>query len=128
MPSRLIRSSYLAFPFRMGSSGPVIADRAAHVRGQLEQVLFTLRGERVFRPEFGAGVKALVFEPNGSALWEITKRRLVNSLAEALSEEVAPKSIGVEVEGNKGKLVITVSYVLARIGHEERLKFLVRGS
>ncbi len=35
-----------------------------HIREQIEQVLFTDPGERVFRPELGAGMRQLVFEPN----------------------------------------------------------------
>ena len=38
--------------------------RVRHIREQIEQVLFTDPGERVFRPEFGAGVRRLVFEPS----------------------------------------------------------------
>jgi hypothetical protein len=119
---RLADPPYLAFPLRIGSA-PRLADRSAHIRGQIEQVLFTAAGERVFRPEFGAGVRALLFEPNHSALWAVTKRRLTASLAEALQGEVDPKSIEVDVSGEDARLVITVSYTLAAIGRRERHRF-----
>lgn len=127
MTRRLADPPYLAFPFRLGSA-PVLAGRGQHIRGQIEQVLFTVPGERVFRPEFGAGVKALLFEPNQSAIWAVTKRRLTASLAEALQGEVDPKSIEVKVYGEDARLIITISYTLAAIGQREHHRFDLGGS
>ena len=123
--ARLTDHHYLAFPFRMGTSGAATATRADHVRQQIEQVLFTNPRERVFRPEFGAGVRLLVFEPNTSALWEITRKRLTACLAEALRGEVDPKTLEVDVEGEQETLRIVISYSLATIGQSERHEILV---
>jgi phage baseplate assembly protein W len=90
------------------------------VREQIEQVLFTNPGERVFRPEFGAGIRTLVFEPNTSPLWEITRKRLIGSLAEALRGEVDPRTLEVGVTGSGEKLLVVISYTLATLGHAER--------
>ena len=119
MARRLVDPPYLAFPLSISGAAPRLASRSEHVRGQIEQVLFTLPGERVFRPEFGAGVKALVFEPNDTPLWQLAKRRMLASLAEALQGEVEPKSIEVEVSGDDATLTIAVAYTLAAIGHRE---------
>jgi hypothetical protein len=116
---RLIDPGYMAFPFRIGKNGAATSQRVAHVREQIEQVLFTNPGERVFHPEFGVGVRALVFEPNGSALWEITRKRLLASLADALQGEVDPKTLEVDVQGEEEKLYVVISYTLAAIGHTE---------
>ncbi len=123
MARRLIDPPYLAFPFSMETTGPRLAGRSEHIRGQIEQVLFTLPGERVFRPEFGAGLRALVFEPNNTSLWQITKRRLLASLAEALQGEVDPKSLDVNVRGDEAVLTIAISYTLAAVGHRESQLF-----
>jgi uncharacterized protein len=123
MARRLVDPPYLAFPFVMDTAAPRLASRSEHIRGQIEQVLFTLPGERVFRPEFGAGVKTLVFEPNDTPLWQITKRRLLASLAEALQGEVDPKSLDVEVSGDGASLIISIAYTLAAIGHRESQVF-----
>ena len=72
-------SSYLAFPFTVTARGPQTSDRAQHVREQIEQVLFTSPRERVFRPEFGVGVRRLVFEPNNQALRNSTVQQLLAS-------------------------------------------------
>ena len=116
---------YLAFPFRIGADGAATADRAEHVRQQIEQVLFTNPGERVFRPEFGAGVQALVFEPNDSALATVTGKRLTSALAEALEREVDPRSLTVDVEREDEKVFVVIAYALATLGHSERHRILI---
>lgn len=125
MARRLVDPPYLAFPLHIGDGTPKLATRAQHIRGQIEQVLFTLPGERVFRPEFGAGVKALVFEPNDTPLWQVTRRRLLASLADALHGEVDARSIEVEVAGDDANLTITIAYTLALVGQRERQVFTV---
>jgi phage baseplate assembly protein W len=122
---KLTSPQYLAFPFRILPEGAEVAARSRHVRDQIEQVLFTNPGERVFRPEFGAGVTSLVFEPNSGALAEVTKKRLTASLAEALRGEVDPRSLTVEVEGEGERLTVVITYTLATIGHSERHEILV---
>ena len=123
MAQRLTDPPYLKFPLRINSDGACYASRAEHIHGQIEQVLHTISGERVFRPEFGAGVKALVFEPNASALWQVTQKRISASLIETLAGEVEPKSIKVDVAGSNETLTITIAYVLAAIGFEEQHQF-----
>lgn len=120
---RLSDSGYLAFPFRVNAHGARNSGRNEHVREQIEQVLYTNPGERVFRPEFGAGIKTLIFEPNTSALWEVARNRLLASLAEALQGEVDPKTLSVDVYGDGEKLYADIAYTLAAIGHNERHTF-----
>ena len=86
--ARLGTPACLAFPFRVGAAGPAVSRGADYVREQIEQVLFTTPGERVFRSEFGAGVKTLTFEPNNQPLWEVTRRRILAALTAALRGEI----------------------------------------
>jgi uncharacterized protein len=58
----------LAFPFAITAGKVATVDAAVHVRQIIELILFTEPGERVNRPDFGAGVDRLVFEPDGSPL------------------------------------------------------------
>ena len=129
---RLPEDEALAFPLRIGSAGAATCGRAAHVRQQIEQVLFTEPRERVFRPEFGAGLRQMVFEPNAGALWDLTQRRIAASLAEALQGEVDPRSLQVEVDGRDpdtglvGESArVIVRYRLATIGQEQRVELAV---
>ena len=93
------------------------------MREQIEQVLFTSPKERVYRPEFGAGVRRLVFEPNNLALRNTTLKKLNASLAEALYGEVDPRTLKVDVGNEDEKLVIQISYVLAAINRQESHTF-----
>jgi len=119
--------TFLKFPFHIGENGPELSRRAAHVRSQIEQVLLTAPGERVFRPNYGAGVKRLVFEPNTSVLWSITESRLNSALMEALQGEVDPNTLQASVTGEGEKLSISIAYTLARIGLQEAHQISVSG-
>ncbi len=115
----LSESKYLKFPFSVDDDGPKTSSRSDHVRELIEQVLFTDQKERVFRPEFGVGVRRLIFEPNNAVLRNTTLKRLNASLAEALHGEVDPRTLGIDVSSEDEKLMIHISYVLAAINQQE---------
>jgi phage baseplate assembly protein W len=124
MDHRLPTQGYMRFPFEIGQAGAEMSDRARHVREQIEQVLLTIPGERVFRPEFGAGVRRLVFEPNNAALATVTEKRLRSSLEEALRGEVDPKTLLIEVTRSADapeQLLISIKYQLSAIGQADEV-------
>lgn len=118
----------LAFPFRVEAQGPAISRRSQHVREQIEQVIFTTPGERVFRPDFGGGAKTLVFEPNSTPLWDVTKRRLQAALADALRGEVDPGSLEVDAVGDGERLELVVRYRLTTLGVSQQQSFAMGGT
>jgi hypothetical protein len=62
-------SSHTAFPYRIDGHGrSAQAERDVWLRGLIEQLLFTVPGERVNRPDFGCGLMQLVFSPNSPEL------------------------------------------------------------
>ncbi|WP_020180062.1 GPW/gp25 family protein [Methylopila sp. M107] len=125
---RLPRISYMAFPFRIERDGATQSLRLDHIREQVEQVLFTSAGERVFRPEFGFGARMFVFEPSREQLWDVVRNRLYGSLSEALAGEVDPKTLRVEVGATPDqpeRMLVTISYVLAAIQKQETHTFPV---
>lgn len=120
--NRLPRIACMAFPFRVGPEGPETVARFRHIRDQVEAVIFTSPGERVFRPEFGFGARRHVFEPNAPPLWDLAQNRLYGALAEALAGEVDPRTIRVSVEAAPGApetLLVRIAYVIAAIQKEE---------
>lgn len=128
--ARLNQAVYMDFPFALGSEGAVNVKRIEHIRDQIEMVLFTDPGERWFRPEFGAGIRTLIFEPNASPLWQITKQRLQSSLSDALAGEVQPKDLDIDVRAHEEfaeRLVITISYRLTALNHSETMEFEMSG-
>ncbi len=126
LETRLPRTAYMKFPFLIGPEGAETSARMDHIREQVEQVLFTSPGERVFRPDFGFGARQHVFEPNAAPLWELARSRLFGSLAEALAGEVDPKTLKVEVGPGPGQpevLLVSVTYTIAALQKEESMRF-----
>jgi len=60
----------VAFPYRVDGRGrsAEAENDDAHLRELIEQLLFTVPGERVNRPDFGCGLMQLVFAPNSIEL------------------------------------------------------------
>jgi phage baseplate assembly protein W len=58
------------FPFRIDPASGQAAQTPyqAHVDQMIRQVLLTNRGERIDLPEFGCGLRQLVFAPHNSSL------------------------------------------------------------
>jgi phage baseplate assembly protein W len=127
MTTQLNNADYMKFPLTIGTDGAVKSSRREHVRELIEQVLFTDPRERWFRPEFGVGVRTLVFEPNNSVLWEVTKKRLLASLSDALAGEVEASTLDIQAKGDEEKLNVLIAYKLATINHTEKLEFVVEG-
>lgn len=124
----LPRVAYMAFPFKMTRTGAATAARFAHIREQVEQVLFTSPGERVFRPEFGFGARQHIFEMNAQPLWEYAQNRLYGALAEALTGEVDPKTIQVTVGAPPDQpevMKVRIAYTIAALQAQEVHEFEV---
>ena len=70
----------VAFPYRVDGRGRTAEAESedAYIRDFIEQVLFTVPGERVNRPDFGCGILQLVFAPNSDEL-AATLQVLVNA-------------------------------------------------
>jgi phage baseplate assembly protein W len=126
--SRLNAPDYMKFPLTIVAGGAVRSTRLEHVREIIETVLYTNPGERWFRADFGVGVVALVFEPNAPPLWEITRKRLLASLSDALEGEVDPKTLEVTIDesaSTDAELIVTIGFTLAAIHHTERNAYAV---
>jgi len=117
----------MTFPFSITDEGANVSSRQQHVREQIEQIIFTNPGERWYRPDFGIGAMALVFEPNHVSLHEVIKKRLLATLAEALKGEVVAETLSVDIEGKNEKLLIKIGYQIAAIQHTENIEFLLNG-
>lgn len=105
----------LDFPFRVDARGRTATTSLGdHVRDLVEQVLFTNPGERVNRPNFGAGLRQMVFAPSSpevaAALQYLVQGELQRYLADLI--EVAE----VSVEAADTSLLVEVSYVLRATG------------
>lgn len=104
----------LRFPLVLDQQGAVaVADAGTTVRQMILQILFTSPGERVARPDFGVGVRDLVFEPNTDFLASRVRRRLSANLARYLGDQVELQGVGVEsVTIDEPMLVISIRYAI----------------
>ncbi|MFF6839507.1 GPW/gp25 family protein [Streptomyces tanashiensis] len=92
-----------------------------HVRDMIEQLLLTSPGERVMRPDFGAGLLQLVFEPGGPEAAATTQYLVQSALERHLGQVLTADRV--EVEAVDSTLLITVSYVVLRTRTREVATF-----
>lgn len=119
-------SRYLGFPFRVAGDGVAHSGRLAHFREQIVLLLLTQPGERVFLPEWGIGAAGLLFMPMTPRLRARIEGALAAGVAEALQGEAEPGSIHVAAapkEGRSEGLQITISYRLAALTLDQKLRF-----
>lgn len=117
---------HLDFPYRFDASGRTASTGDAdHVRDLIEQVLFTTPGERPMRPDFGAGLLALVFEPNSVTLAATTQLLVQSALQQHLSHLIAVQSVGVDAAD--AALQVTVRYRALRDDSAQTAVFAVPG-
>jgi phage baseplate assembly protein W len=101
----------IAFPYHFSGLGrTATTDRDDHIRDLIEQVLFTAPGERVMRPDFGAGLLQQVFEPNSTTLAAAMQMLIQSSLQLYLSDLIAVQSV--EVTNDDSALRVSVSYTV----------------
>jgi phage baseplate assembly protein W len=105
----LSNGRHLAFPFRIGPDGRTAgpASDAEHVRDELVQLLLTNPGERLFVPDFGGGVRKLVFEPTSDVLRGVTRARITQALSRWLAQRLTVERLEVEFAGERVEIEVT---------------------
>jgi phage baseplate assembly protein W len=108
----LSNGRHLAFPFRIGADGRTAAPAsdAEHVRDELLQLLLTSPGERLFLPEFGGGLRRLVFEPASDTLRNVVKARITQALSRWLGQRLTVEMLEVTWDPSAATLEVTVQY------------------
>lgn len=121
----LAHGRHLAFPFRIGPDGrsAAPASNEAQLRDELLQLLLTSPGERLFLPEFGGGVRKLVFEPASEALRGVVKARITNALSRWLGERLVVELVEVDWSDAATTLEVTVQYRPAGSSDTRVVKF-----
>lgn len=112
----------LSFPFRIDSRGRSAESfEDAHIREMIEQVLFTVPGERINRPDFGCGLLQLVFAPNSDALAAAVQMTVQGSLQQWLGELIEVEAV--QVVSDEARLSVTVQYVVRRDRERQLARF-----
>jgi uncharacterized protein len=102
------------YPIGLNSNGNVaMSAYEEDVRQAILIILGTNPGERVMRPDFGAGLGALVFEPISTTTMALVKHRVEEAL---ITWEPRIDNIVVKVtaDPDNGRLLINSSYRVRR--------------
>lgn len=112
----------LDYPFSFDDRGRTAAtDDADHIRDLIEQVLFTIPGERVNRPDFGSGVMQLVFAPNSDELAAATQLLIQSALQQWLGDWIVVERVA--VAHDDATLRIAVDYINRRTQQRSAAEF-----
>jgi phage baseplate assembly protein W len=115
---------HLSFPFRVGNDGRAlqISTLEEHVRDELVQLLLTSPAERLFLPEFGGGVRRLVFEGADEATTgAMAKALITQNIRRWLGHRVTLDSLEVKVENET--IEVEIIYRIAGTEDKRALKF-----
>jgi hypothetical protein len=85
-------------------------DYEEYIKQLIRQVLFTAQGERINRPDFGAGVKRLVFAPNSPATASLAQTLIFQALSRWLGTLIRTESVLAEAADER--LNITIGYTI----------------
>jgi phage baseplate assembly protein W len=101
----------IRFPFAIDDRLGRLAlehDHDDYIRQLIRQVLFTAQGERINRPDFGAGVKRLVFAPNSTATASLAQTIVFQALTTFLGTLIRTESVTANADGER--LQIDIAY------------------
>ncbi len=98
-----------AFPVCARAGQTALAAYEEDVDQAIRIILGTDPGERVMRPDFGAGLNAFVFEPMTPATLESLRRRVSESLID-WEPRIDVEKVLLTAKPDEGKVLIEVSY------------------
>lgn len=103
----------IAYPFAIDAGRGRLAeeeDYARHVEQLIRQVLFTAPGERINRPDFGCGIKRLVFAPNSVVTAALAQVTIYQALTKWLGSAITVNDV--KAAAIEERLEITLAYTL----------------
>jgi hypothetical protein len=83
---------------------------ARHVEQMIRQVLLTTPGERLNRPDFGCGVRRMVFAPNSKVTATLAQAQIYDSLNKWLGSVLVAGDV--KVEAREEVLSIWIAYTI----------------
>lgn len=108
-------TQHVHFPLQFDGRGRTRDDdEALWIRGLIEQVLFTVPGERVMRPDFGSGLRELVFAPNSPELAATTQFLVQSALQQWMADLITVELV--EIDAIDSRLSVNIQYSIRRTG------------
>lgn len=94
-------------------------DYGRHIDQLIRQLLLTTPGERVNRPEFGCGLRDMVFAANGQVTSGLTQIAVFQALGEWLGSVIEVEDVAVDAV--EEKLEVRIAYVVRARGERRFL-------
>jgi phage baseplate assembly protein W len=105
----------VGYPWRLDARGLTEGeDDSDHIRSMIEQLLLTVAGERVNRPDFGGGLYQLVFAPNSVELAASLQLTLQAAVGRYLADVIDVG--GLSVTAINERLMVEVTYRVRETG------------
>jgi phage baseplate assembly protein W len=99
-----------AFPVATAVHGEIaLVAYEEDIRQAIRLILGTSQGERVMRPDFGAGLRALVFEPLNTTTMALVRHRVEEALI-TWEPRIDHITVQVTADPPRGRLLIDVHY------------------
>jgi phage baseplate assembly protein W len=117
-----------AFPFRIDPASRQAAQASyeAHVDQMIRQVLLTSPGERADLPDFGCGVRRLVFAPHSDALDATTNLIVMQALNKWLAGAIQVSKVTVNgASTDASQMLIVIEYLLVETQTNRKVEVLV---
>ena len=92
---------------------------AEHIEQMMFQILFTAPGERINRPDFGCGIKRLVFAPNSEVSASIAQVTIFEALTRWLGAAITVNDV--KALAIDERLEIKIAYTLKAKGERRYL-------
>jgi len=116
----------LSFPLRISETRRAVTEDKTYdnyVAGLIRQVLLTAPGERVNRPDFGVGLRRMVFAASGGDTDSFVKTLILEGLTKWLKDFIQVEAI--EVRREDITLFVQINYVLLQRGYRRYLNLEV---
>lgn len=112
----------VGFPPRVGADGHMRwSSGEENIREAIRIILMTEPGERLYRPDFGAGLGRFLFEPNIAATHVAIADRIRDALT-AFEPRIRVQGVEVAAHPQDAETAIaTISYTLVATQQRERL-------
>ncbi len=102
---------HIAYPLRIANDGLVAtANQKDHVEQLIEELLFTMPGERVNRPDFGTPVEQLVFRSGSDELATAAQFMIQGALQQWLGDIIQVQAVQVTIDDST--LTVTIQYLI----------------
>ncbi len=130
----IARRTDYAFPLRIDGGSSQVARSAypEHVDEMLRQLLLTNPGERTCLPQFGCGLRRLVFSPQVAGLDSAVEIQIRAAVSQWLADQVSVDEVKV-LSGSDpstgldpGELKVTLTYTLIDALAPRQLELIIR--